>query len=72
MSNESIFFKGVITGKISPEPRGKYGFHYDPIFIPKGSEKTFGEMTMEEKNKISHRARAIKKLKKFLILNKII
>ena len=71
-SNESIFFKGVISGKISPEPRGKYGFHYDPIFIPKGSEKTFGEMTIEEKNKISHRARAIKKLKKFLILNKVI
>ena len=66
-NNESIFFKGVVDGKISPEPKGKYGFHYDPIFIPKGSEKTFGEMTIEEKNKISHRARAINKLKKFLI-----
>ena len=56
-----------MRGKISPEPRGGCGFHYDPIFIPKGSEKTFGEMTIEEKNKISHRARAINKLKKFLI-----
>ena len=65
--NESIFFKGVVRGKISSKPRGKYGFHYDPIFIPEGSEKTFGEMSIEEKNKISHRARAINKLKKFLI-----
>ena len=71
-NNESIFFRGIVKGKISPEPRGKYGFHYDPIFIPKGSKKTYAEMTMEEKNKISHRARAIKKLKKFLILNKVI
>ena len=66
-NNETIFFKGVVRGKISSEPRGKYGFHYDPIFIPKGSEKTFGEMSIEEKNKISHRARAINRLKKFLI-----
>ena len=65
--NQSIFFQGVVSGKISSEPRGKYGFHYDPIFIPEGSKKTFGEMTVEEKNKISHRARAIDKLKKFLI-----
>ncbi len=65
--NQSIFFQGVVSGKISSEPRGKYGFHYDPIFIPEGSKKTFGEMTVEEKNKISHRARAIEKLKKFLI-----
>ncbi len=64
--NESIFFKGVVHGKISFEPKGEYGFHYDPIFIPEGSEKTFGEMSINEKNKISHRARAINKLKKFL------
>ena len=65
--NESIFFKGLVRGKISSEPRGKCGFHYDPIFIPEGSEKTFGEMSIKEKNKISHRARAINRLKKFLI-----
>ncbi len=65
--NKSIFFKGVIRGKISSEPRGRYGFDYDPIFIPKGYEKTFAEISLEEKNKISHRARAINKLKKFLI-----
>ncbi len=66
-NNATIFFKGVVRGKISSEPRGGYGFHYDPIFIPEGSDKTFGEMSIEEKNKISHRARAIDKLKKFLI-----
>jgi len=65
--NKSIFFNGVVHGKISSKPKGKYGFHYDPIFIPEGSEKTFGEMSIKEKNKISHRARAINKLKKFLI-----
>ena len=49
---KQFFFKGVVRGKISSEPRGKYGFHYDPIFIPKGSEKTFGEMSIEEKIKL--------------------
>ena len=43
---QSIFFKGVVRGKISSEPKGKYGFHYDPIFIPEGNEKTFGEMSI--------------------------
>ena len=65
--NESIFFKGVVRGKISSEPRGRHGFDYDPIFIPEGYEKTFAEISIEDKNKISHRARAINKLKKFLI-----
>ena len=57
----------MVKGKISAQPLGFFGFHYDPIFIPEGSKKTFGEMSIEEKNKISHRARAIDKLKKFLI-----
>ena len=65
--NKTFFFKGIVDGKISTEPKGKYGFDYDPIFIPKGSRKTFGEMSIKEKNKISHRAQAINKLKKFLI-----
>ena len=64
---KTFFFKGIVNGKISTEPKGKYGFGYDPIFIPKGSGKTFGEMSIKEKNKISHRAQAINKLKKFLI-----
>ena len=65
--NQSIYFKGVVHGKITSKPKGKFGFDYDPIFIPNGSKKTFGEMSMNEKNKISHRALAINKFKKFLI-----
>jgi len=64
--NETIFFKGVVRGKISSEPKGKYGFHYDPIFIPEGYNKTFAEMSSDEKNKISHRSIATQKLKKYL------
>jgi len=57
-------FEGVITGKIISKPRGKNGFGYDPIFVPNGKEKTFAELTQTLKNTISHRAIALKKLKK--------
>ena len=66
-NNKTIFFNGIIKGNISSEPKGGRGFHYDPIFIPKGYNKTFAEMAPEEKNKISHRAIAIKKLKDFIL-----
>lgn len=59
-------FEGVVNGTISKEIRGAGGFGYDPIFIPEGSVETFAEMDLSEKNKISHRARAIKKLTDFL------
>ena len=65
--NKTIFFNGVIKGNISSEPKGEGGFHYDPIFIPNGTNKTFAQMPEEEKNKISHRAIATKKLKKYLL-----
>ena len=55
-------FEGTVDGNIIEQPRGIKGFGYDPIFIPKGYDKTFAEMDLEEKNKISHRSRAIKKL----------
>lgn len=57
------FFKGKIDGTIPKKPKGK-GFGWDPIFIPKGYKKTFGELTFEEKNNISMRAKAFKKFKK--------
>ena len=57
---------GKIEGKISPEPRGKNGFGYDPIFIPLNEKKTFGEMRSSQKYKIDHRFKAFKKIKKFL------
>ena len=51
-------FTGVLPGRIAEAPRGTNGFGYDPIFIPEGYDVTFAEMSPEEKNKISHRARA--------------
>ena len=51
-------FRGEVTGRIAPEPRGTQGFGYDPIFIPDGYDKTFGELGEEVKSKLSHRARA--------------
>ncbi len=55
-------FRGEIRGEITLEKRGFFGFGYDPIFIPEGAEKTFAEMTLEEKNRDSHRIRATMKL----------
>ena len=56
---------GKIDGTISPEPRGKKGFGYDPIFIPLKNKKTFGEMKPSKKYKLDHRFQAFKKIKKF-------
>jgi len=58
--------KGVIEGTISKTKKGRNGFGYDPIFIPLRSNKTFGEMRPKKKYKIDHRAKAFKKIKKFL------
>lgn len=60
------FFKGEVHGTITEERIGKRGFGYDPIFKPNGYDQTFGEFSMEMKNDISHRARAINKLIAFL------
>ena len=57
---------GKIEGYISPSMKGKNGFGYDPIFIPKGKKITFGEMKVSQKYKIDHRFKAFKKIKKFL------
>ena len=57
---------GKVEGYVSKVPKGKNGFGYDPIFIPKNKKKTFGEMKYSEKNKIDHRSAAFKKIKKFL------
>ena len=65
-SNHHVIFIGRINGSISMKPRGKNGFGYDPIFIPENHEKTFAEMSLGEKNKISHRGIAATKLKSFL------
>ena len=64
--NTTICFEGVVRGKIANKPVGSNGFHYDPIFIPNGIKKTYAQISTNIKNKISQRAIAIDKLKKFL------
>jgi XTP/dITP diphosphohydrolase len=59
-------FEGVCEGRIINKRRGIHGFGYDPVFIPNGSEKTFGEMELAEKDLYSHRAKATQKLVAFL------
>lgn len=61
-----ILLEGKCKGKITLKPRGKGGFGYDPVFLPQGQRLTFAEMSPEEKNRISHRARALKKAKEIL------
>lgn len=60
-------FEGIVNGEILTEKHGNAGFGYDPIFKPKGYAVSFAEMSLEEKNKISHRANATKKLVDFLL-----
>ncbi len=59
-------FEGKVDGTILEEPRGMQGFGYDPLFVPAGYNKTYAEMTIEEKNKLSHRALALKNAIEFL------
>ena len=66
LNNKRYFFEGVINGKITEEKVGKGGFGYDPIFVPDGFDKTFSELTINEKNAISHRGIAVNKLVNFL------
>ena len=66
-NGESYSSKGIIKGKISTIKKGKNGFGYDPIFIPKGYNQTFGEMESKLKMSIDHRFKAFQKIKKFFI-----
>jgi XTP/dITP diphosphohydrolase len=59
-------FFGYIQGCIGREPKGKTGFGYDPVFIPEGHKRTFAEMSGEEKDRLSHRGKALEKLAEFL------
>jgi len=61
-----LLFEGIIDGSITVDKRGYSGFGYDPVFLPDGYTKTFAEMTLAEKNKLSHRAQAVKKLEAYL------
>lgn len=66
MGGELLIFKGRVDGKIANELKGENGFGYDPIFVPQGEVRTFAEMGTGEKNRFSHRARALEKLADFL------
>jgi XTP/dITP diphosphohydrolase len=66
LDQKEYLFEGTVKGKIISERRGSEGFGYDPVFIPLERTQTFAEMGLDEKNRISHRAKAFKKLKLFL------
>ena len=59
-------FEGICEGQIIESKKGSQGFGYDPVFIPEGAQKTFAEMSMEEKGRYSHRGQAVQKLVAFL------
>ena len=65
-NGDEYFFEGICEGKITTQPFGEHGFGYDPVFIPEGSDVPFAAMSMEEKNKFSHRKKAMSKLLSFI------
>lgn len=67
LDGKEHYFEGAVDGEILAEKQGDSGFGYDPIFRPVGFDKSFAEMDMDEKNKISHRGRAAQKLVDFLL-----
>ncbi len=66
LNGEEHLFEGLVEGRIIDAERGAEGFGYDPLFIPDGSDKTFAEMSAEEKNAVSHRGRAVRRLAAYL------
>jgi XTP/dITP diphosphohydrolase len=66
IQGKETLFEGTVEGRIIGQKRGADGFGYDPVFVPDGYEKTFAEMSAEEKNAISHRGRAAEKLIAYL------
>ena len=66
LDGREYFFEGICNGKITRERKGNKGFGYDAVFIPDGSDQTFAEMDLAEKNKFSHRKKAMEKLINFL------
>jgi XTP/dITP diphosphohydrolase len=67
IGGEEYLFEGSVEGTIISDRRGQEGFGYDPVFVPEGRYTTFAEMPLEEKNMISHRARAFEELRGFLM-----
>jgi XTP/dITP diphosphohydrolase len=66
IGGKEYLFEGIVRGNITTEEQGEGGFGYDPLFVAEGCEQSFAEISAEEKNAISHRGRAVRKLAKFL------
>jgi len=64
---EPVLFEGSVRGAISRRPRGREGFGFDPVFVPRGGTKTFGELSLEEKCAVSHRGVAMRKFAKWYV-----
>ena len=67
LGGREYLFEGTVEGSIAHAPQGEGGFGYDPLFIPAGYGQSFAEMTLEQKNQMSHRGRAIEALREFLL-----
>ena len=66
IGGKEYLFEGIVRGNITTEEQGEGGFGYDPLFVAEGCEQSFAEISAEEKNAISHRGRAVRKLAEFL------
>ncbi len=66
LGGEEYLFEGIVRGEISTSYAGGEGFGYDPLFVPEGEQRTFAEMSIDEKGAISHRGRAVRSLVEFL------
>lgn len=65
VGSEPVFFEGICEGRIATAASGSGGFGYDPLFVPKGCDRSFSELGEDVKNKISHRGRALEKLRQY-------
>ncbi|MDR2083500.1 MAG: non-canonical purine NTP diphosphatase [Bacteroidales bacterium] len=70
LDGKKHIFKGIVNGTIIETPKGVGGFGYDPVFVPENFSETFAELSLETKNKISHRGKALDELKIFLLSDK--
>ena len=66
VGDEEHLFEGIVEGRIVERASGTEGFGYDPLFVPDGYDRTFAEMSADEKNAVSHRGRAVRRLAEFL------
>lgn|SRR5574343_385032 len=71
-NNQEYLFEGICKGCITHQAKGVSGFGYDPVFIPEGADKTFAEMSMDEKNQYSHRKKAMQQLLDFFNTNGVL